>query len=430
MPMANLCIIGTGYVGLVTGACFAKLENNVICVDCDEKKIALLNQGKLPFYEEGLEEVIFEAKANQKIVFSTDLKKAVESSDIVFICVGTPQRPDGSADTSFVLEVADKIGQFQNGPLSVVIKSTAPIEAIEQVKQTISVNSNHPFEIVSNPEFLAQGTAVRDFLKPDRVVIGSKTKEGAESIKNLYTGFDCPIIITDIASAILTKYASNSFLATKISFINEVANLCEKVGANINDVAKGMGLDRRIGPLFLKAGIGFGGSCFPKDSKAMVDMANGAGSDFKILNSVIEVNERQKKVIIDKLKKHLGDLANKKVAFLGVAFKPGTEDTREAPSVIIANKLIEEGCQISAYDPLVKDISLLNGCKVDLASVPYKAIENADAVVVITEYKDFCDLDFSHIKSIMKQPLIIDGRNILDSAQLSKLGFTYEGIGL
>lgn len=428
--MAKICIIGTGYVGLVTGACFAKLGNDVICVDNDQNKLEILNKGKPHFFEEGLEEIITESLANNKISFTSNLKEAVKNTELIFICVGTPELPDGSADMSYVMEVASQIGQFANGEKVVVIKSTIPVTYAPKIEAEIKKNAKYSFELVSNPEFLAQGSAVYDFLNPDRVVVGASNIEAMEAIADLYKNFDCQVIKTDISSAIMVKYAANCYLATRISFINEIANLCEKVGADIKDVSLGMGLDRRIGPNFLKAGIGYGGSCFPKDTKALVKVAAELNYDFKILRSVTEVNIRQRKIVTKKLKKHLGDLHGKRIAILGLAFKPGTDDLRESPSVPIIKELINFGCELHAYDPIVNEINGINGnSKLKYALDPYEVFDKADALLVLTEYPEFDKLDFSVVKQKMNNNLIIDGKNILTKHNLVNAGFVYEGVG-
>jgi UDPglucose 6-dehydrogenase len=427
----KISIIGTGYVGLVAGACFADLGNKVVCVDIDSAKIKSLQNGIMPIFEPGLEEIVKRNVSENRLSFTTNLAEAVKKSEIVFIAVGTPEKEDGSVDMTYVLKAAEEIGKAAAGPLIVVDKSTVPVGTSIQVEQIIRKNTKHKISVVSNPEFLREGSAINDFFKPDRIVIGSKDENAAKTISELYKPLDTEIIITTPESAELIKYASNSFLATKISFINEIAAICEKVGADVTEVAKGMGLDKRIGKHFLNAGAGYGGSCFPKDVSALKKTAEKLGYKFRILEAVEEVNERQKKLPVKKLKKELPDLKGKKIAVFGLAFKPNTDDMREASSVEIIKSLFSENAEIVAVDPVAENNAkkIFNNMKITFSKDPYMAAENSHAIILVTEWREFLELDYKKISQKMKSKIIIDARNVLDKEKLKSLGFTYIGVG-
>ena len=445
----KVCVIGTGYVGLVTGVCLAEIGNKVLCVDKDKEKINLIEKGNIPIYEEGLADLIKKNKESGNLVFNEDTGYGVKESDIIFICVGTPPTPSGNPDLSAIDEVAKLIGQSINGYKIISNKSTVPIGTAKRIRKIIKENedsnSSHEFDIVSNPEFLKEGEAVRDAFFPERIVIGSKSKKAIELMKELYgpiinQDFDyarnnthrrdkIPVLITDSTSSELIKYASNAFLATKISFINEIANICERVGANILDVTYGMGLDSRIGSRFMKSGIGWGGSCFPKDVRALSYTAEEYGSPANILNAVILVNNHQRFKVVQKAVSMLGIIDDKVIGILGLAFKPNTNDTRDAPSVTIINKFLELGAEVRIYDPVVKDYPENIDKGAIMAASPYEAVEGANLMVLVTEWDEFYNLDFSKIKNLMATPNIIDGRNIFDKKKLQELGFSYAGIG-
>ncbi|MCE5299359.1 MAG: UDP-glucose/GDP-mannose dehydrogenase family protein [Spirochaetia bacterium] len=425
----KICVIGTGYVGLVTGVCMADLGNDVICIDVDEKKINNLNKNILPIYEPGLEELVKRNKT--RITFTTGLKDGVKKSDIIFIAVGTPPKDSGEADLSYVKEAAKQIGKAINGYKVIVDKSTVPVGMGDLVESIIEDNSSNrfKFDVVSSPEFLKEGSAIYDFMNPDRVVIGAKNKQAAEKVAQIFKPLNTKVIITDLRSAEMIKYASNSFLATKISFINEIANICEKVGADVETVANGMGLDKRIGRLFLNAGAGFGGSCFPKDVSALVNIARKEDYEPLILNSVMEVNRLQRKHVMNKIKTALGTIEGRQIGILGIAFKANTDDIREAVAVDVIRALLEKGCRIKAYDPVAVPNAkkVLKG--VNYVRNSYAAAENAECLVVLTEWNEFKELDMKKIKSVMKKPAIVDGRNLYDPGKMKKLGFDYSGIG-
>lgn len=427
MNSERIGIIGTGYVGLVTGACFSKLGHRVICSDIDEKKIEKLKTGYCPIHEKGLPEILKESLNKGLIDFTSDNKKLAGESDFIFICVGTPEHDEGHADLTHVFESCRQIAGFMKEPKYIIIKSTVPVTAVDKIRKTISDNTKVDFKLLSNPEFLAQGSAVDDFLKPERVIIGADDKESADRLAGLYNGLNAPIVKTDIPSAMLTKYAANAFLAMKISFINAMANICEKTGGNIEKIAEGLGYDRRIGNLFLKAGIGYGGSCFPKDTKALYHMAKELGYDFGLMKEVIEINKNQRKLVMDKLKEKLGDLKGKLIAVFGLAFKPMTDDLREAPSLYIIDDLLKSGCSVNAYDPVVKELNGFNGVKI--SDDAYQTADNADAVVVVTDHPQLKELDFTKIASKVNSKVVVDGRNILPAEILKELGFNYSSIG-
>lgn len=430
----NIAIIGSGYVGLVTGACFAELGVNVVCVDKDEDKIAQLQQGMIPIYEPGLEELVKKNVEAARLSFTTSLGQAIQDALVVFIAVGTPPRGDGFADLSHVEKVAETIADHMNGYKVIVTKSTVPVGTGERLRKIIGsrLKEHFDFDIVSNPEFLREGSAIEDFLHPNRVVIGTSGQHAVAIMKDLYRPLyliETPMLITDVPTAEMVKYASNAFLATKISFINEVANLCDAVGANVQDVAKGMGLDRRIGSKFLHPGPGYGGSCFPKDVSALSKIAQNNGYTFSIVDAVMEVNQKQRLRMVEKIKDKVGELQGKTLAMLGLAFKPNTDDMREAPSVAIIQALQALGAKIVACDPAaVKEAGkILND--VIFKDDPYAAIEGADAMILMTEWNPYRNLDLDRIKKSLKSPIIIDLRNIYDPKRMKEMGFQYTSVG-
>ncbi len=428
----NICIIGSGYVGLVTGSCFADLGNKVICVDSDESKINRLRKGIMPIYEPGLEEMVKRNVKEGRLSFSTRLKEGVKKSEIIFISVGTPSKDNGEADLTYVENVSKEIALSMPSYRLIVEKSTVPVNTGEWVEHTVNVFNKRKikFDVASNPEFLKEGSAIEDFMYPDRIVIGVKSKKAAEILTELYKPLKAPIVVTDIKSAELIKHASNSFLATKISFINSVANICDKVGADVVDVARGMGLDKRISKDFLNAGIGFGGSCFPKDLAAFVHIAEKIGYDFGILKEVQAVNDYQKKSVIKKIEELLWNLSKKTVGILGLSFKPGTDDLREAPSLEIIDKLIKEDVHIRAYDPVAMEkAKAVLGKNITYCKDAYSVAKDSDCLIVVTEWNEFKELDFKKIKKLMRQPVLIDGRNIYDPKEMKGLGFKYIGVG-
>lgn len=427
----NISIIGSGYVGLVTGACFADLGNMVICVDNDIKKIVNLRKGILPIYEPGLEELIGINTKKKRLRFTASVKEGVESADIIFIAVGTPSLDNGEADLVGIEHVARNIALNMNGYRLIVEKSTVPVETGEWVKHTIGIHikSKIKFDVASNPEFLREGRAINDFMHPDRIVIGVESKKAKDLLVNLYKPLNATLVVTDIKSAELIKHASNSYLATKISFINAVSRICDKVGADVKEVARGMGLDKRIGPEFLSAGIGYGGSCFPKDLDAFIHISEKLGVDFGLLKAVKEVNQQQKKIFLDKLKDSLWILKGKKIGILGISFKPDTDDIRNAPSLDILAALQSEGAVLKVYDPQAaqKVKGVLGGLK--CCKDPYDVCQGSDCLVILTEWDEFKGLDLLRVKKLLKRPLIIDGRNIYDPAIMKELGFTYISVG-
>lgn len=429
----RIAVIGTGYVGLVAGACFAESGNDVICVDKDESKIRLLRRGKMPIYEPGLEEMVNRNRHENRLTFTTMLPKAVRDASIVFIAVGTPQGEDGSADLQHVLGVARDIARAMNGYKVIVGKSTVPVGTAVKVREVIRRETTHPFSVVSNPEFLKQGAAIEDFMKPDRVVIGAEDPRGAELMLELYQPFTrtgAPIMVMDCASAELTKYAANAMLATRISFMNEVANVCELVGADVDQVRRAIGADRRIGTSFLFPGVGYGGSCFPKDVKAMIRFAAEKSYDFKILHAVEEVNERQKTRLFMKMQAHFGSLKGKTVAVWGLAFKPKTDDMREAPSIPLIHRLLDAGARVQAYDPEALKVARgIFGARIQYTSRNYDALKGADALAIVTEWNEFRRPDFARMRKLMRTPAIFDGRNLFTPDQMKGHGFTYYSIG-
>jgi len=427
----NICVIGAGHVGLVTGACFADLGHKVVCVDNDTTKIRMLKSGKIPFYEPGLSDMVKRNYRKKRLAFSTNLKEGVAQSKIIFIAVGTPSRENGDADLSYVENVSRSIAQAMRSYRLIVEKSTVPVETGKWVKHTIDTfkKQNVDFDIASNPEFLREGSAIEDSQHPDRIVIGVETKRAEKLLLELYRPFRAPIVVTDLNSAELIKHASNSFLAAKISFINAVSIICEKVGADIVEVARGVGLDRRINGSFFNAGLGFGGPCFPKDLDAFIRIAEKAGYDFKLLKAVQDINEEQKRFLIKKIEQALWNLTSKSVCILGLSFKPDTDDMRTAPSLDIIAMLKKEGVSVRAYDPQAAGNAkkLLKG--VELCATPYAAAKGCDCLVIVTEWDEFKRLDLAKLKKIMRQPIIIDGRNLLVPEVVKKAGFKYTGIG-
>ncbi|MFA5089716.1 MAG: UDP-glucose/GDP-mannose dehydrogenase family protein [Candidatus Omnitrophota bacterium] len=427
----NISIIGTGYVGLVTGACFAELGNKVICADNNKKKVLSLKKGVIPIYEPGLEELVVSNVGKKRLRFTDNIKEAVLSSEVIFIAVGTPSLENGEADLTGVEEVARNIALNMKGYRLIVEKSTVPVQTGKWVKHTIStfIKQNARFDVASNPEFLREGQAIGDFMHPDRIVIGVESKKAKEILTELYKPLNAPMVITDIESAELIKHASNSFLAVKISFINAVSRICDKVGADVLEVAEGMGLDKRIGQAFLNAGIGYGGSCFPKDVDAFIHIAEKLGCDFDLLRAVREINIQQRSYLLNKIKEHLWIIKGKTVGMLGLSFKPNTDDIRNAPSLEIMKYLEGEGARLRVYDPQAIRIDKEITGKAKICKDPYDAASGSDCLLVVTEWDEFKELDFGRIRKLLRRPLIIDGRNIYDPRQMERLGFTYVGIG-
>ena len=435
----KIAIVGTGYVGLVTGTCFAEMGVEVFCVDIDRQKIENLRNGVVPIYEPGLEEMVIRNYEVGRLHFTTDLTEVLDQVEIVFSAVGTPPDEDGSADLKYVLDVARTIGRAMNKYLLVVTKSTVPVGTARRIRQTIADELDRrgvtiDFDIASNPEFLKEGAAVKDFMHPDRIVVGVESDRARRLMEKLYHPFmlnNFRIIYMDIPSAEMTKYAANAMLATRISFMNDMANLCEIIGADVNMVRKGIGADTRIGSSFLYAGCGYGGSCFPKDVKALISTASDHGYPMRILQAVEDVNEEQKTILFRKLSAHFGgDLRGRKVAMWGLAFKPETDDMREAPSLVLIDRLLEAGCQITAYDPVaIPEARRRIGDRIAYAKNIYETVKGADVLMVVTEWKEFRLPAWARIRSLMKTPLILDGRNIYNIAEIEEAGFTYHCIG-
>lgn len=430
----KVCVIGTGYVGLVVGTCLAEMGNDVICVDNNEEKLAQLKQGIIPIYEPGLEELIRVNVSEDRLKFSSDIKTSVAKSLVCFIAVGTPQGEDGSADLKYVEQVAKSIGQSIEKYTVIVDKSTVPVGTADRVTEIIKSQTNVEFDVVSNPEFLKQGAAVDDFLKPDRVVIGSNSQRASEIMQELYAPFlrtGNPVIMMDVKSAEMTKYAANSFLAVKISYANEIANICEKVGADAEMVRIGMCADKRIGSQFLFPGLGYGGSCFPKDVKALTKTAIDNGCDYSLLKAADEINKTQRQIFIKKIyDKFNGDIKGKTFAVWGLAFKPKTNDMREAPAITIINALLEGGAKVQAFDPKAFDLAeFYFGDKITYSKTAYEALEGADAMLLLTEWNEFRRPDFDRIKDLMKTPIIFDGRNQYNGKRLIERGFDYQCVG-
>ena len=430
----NICIIGTGYVGLVTGACLAEFGMNLVCVDNDRQKIELLRQGKVTIHEPGLEDLVTRNMKEGRLSFSTSIEEGVKSSLVIFIAVGTPSDADGSADLKFVEEVAQEIARNMDGYKVVVVKSTVPVGTCRRLKQLIKDHQSHPtpFDVVSNPEFQREGSAIEDFMRPDRVTIGAESEQAVAIMKDIYSALyiiETPFVITSLETAEIIKYASNSFLATKISFINEIANLCEAVGADVHHVARAMGLDGRIGKKFLHPGPGYGGSCFPKDTRALWRMAQESGYSFKILDAVIKANEEQKKRMVAKIIEKVGDLKGKTIGVLGLAFKPNTDDIRESSSIVIIQGLLDMGAKVKAFDPAAMEEAKAVLPGIEFGKDAYDVARGADALVLATEWNQFRRLDLTHIKELLKAPVFIDLRNVYDPDQMRRLGFDYCGVG-
>ena len=432
--MKQICVVGTGYVGLVTGTCFADLGNKVVCLDIDEGKIARLQRGELPIYEPGLEELVARNVAAGRLTFTTSYADAVPDADYCFIAVPTPSGPEGEADLGYVRAAASTLALYLKDGAVIVNKSTVPIGTADRVDQIIerhlpAERRDIRFGVVSNPEFLREGAAVADFMKPDRVVLGAVRRQDAETVAELYASLKCPILITDPRTAEMVKYASNAFLATKISFINEVASICERLGADVRLVAEGMGKDARIGRAFLDAGLGWGGSCFPKDVKALAHMAAMSGCHPQLLRTVIEINKDQRIKVIQKLREALGTLDGQTVALLGLAFKPNTDDLREAPALEIAHLLQSEGASVRAYDPVAMEGARRALPDAEFATDAYDAVTGVDAAVIVTDWNEFKQLDLGRLRGLMARPVLVDGRNIYEPAAARAAGFLYFPIG-
>lgn len=428
----NICVVGTGYVGLVTGVVFSDLGNNVLCVDNNAIKIERLKQGILPIYEPGLEELLIRNVKAHRLSFSTDLLDAVHNSDVVFICVGTPPSETGEPDMQYICAVAKEIAQGLNGYKIIVNKSTVPVGTGDLVDDIICQNRTapHDFDVVSNPEFLREGSAIQDTLKPDRIVIGASSAKAGEMIRRIYDPLQAPIFITDVASAEMIKYTANSFLATKISFMNAIATLCEQVGADVTQVINGVGSDKRIGAAFLNAGLGYGGSCFPKDCLALYHTARLVGYDFDLLEAVMKINHEQPLRFLDRLRAALGgSFEGKRIGIWGLAFKPNTDDIRDAKSLQIITELLQEGAQVSAYDPIAMEHVQSIFPHIEYAPDAYRVAEGSDAVLLITEWNEFRELNMAKVQASMRSPVFFDGRNIYEPKWMKELGFIYQGVG-
>lgn len=436
----NAAVIGTGYVGLVTGVCLSWLGLNVICMDVDKEKINKLNKGIIPIYEPGLEALVSECVSAGRLFFTDNMKKAVDFGEAIFIAVGTPTGEDDSADLKYVFAAAFEIANSMEGYKAIITKSTVPVGTGSNIKNKIretlgQLGKNIPFDVVSNPEFLREGSAIKDFIKPDRIVIGVETESAEALMKKIYAAqilLDIPVIVTDIKTAEMIKYASNAFLAAKISYINEIANICDLCNADISTVVLAMGLDKRINPSFLRPGAGYGGSCFPKDTKALLQFGRSLGYSPKLIEGVIDVNNTQRIIMFNKIQSAFGDLNNKTITILGVSFKPGTDDIREAPSIPIIKLLLEAGALVFAYDPAAMENMRLQYPKLNVAYCEdiYSACTGSDCLVLMTEWKEFCKLDFEKLKAIMRTPIFIDLRNIYDPAYIKNFGFYYRGVGI
>jgi len=430
----NICIIGTGYVGLVTGACLAEFGMNLICVDNDRQKIDLLQQGKVSIHEPGLEDIVIKNMKEGRLRFSPNIDEGVTSSLVIFIAVGTPSNDDGSADLRAVEEVAKEIARYMDGYKVVVVKSTVPVGTCRRLKQLIQDHQVRPspFDIVSNPEFQREGSAIEDFMRPDRVTIGAESEQAFAIMKDIYSALyliETPFVITSLETAEMIKYAANAFLATKVTFINEIANLCERVGSDVYHVARAMGLDGRIGKKFLHPGPGYGGSCFPKDTRALSRIAHESGYAFKILDSVIEVNEEQKERMVNKIREKVGDLRGKTIGVLGLSFKPSTNDIRESSSIVIIQRLLTMGAKVKAFDPAAMEETKAVLPELEYGEDAYDVARGADALVLATEWNQFRRLDLQRIKGLLKSPTFIDLRNVYDPDQMKRLGFDYCGVG-
>jgi len=420
----KVAVFGAGYVGLVTGACFAELGHDVVVRDVVDAKIDALREGRVPIHEPGLDEIL--ARNGERLTFTTDVAEAVDAAEVVYVAVGTPPTHSGDADLSAVWTVVDELPDVKRR-IVVAMKSTVPVGTGRAVRHRLDDRGLENVGYVSNPEFTAEGTAVRDFMEPDRIVIGAFEPTDGDVIESLHAGIDAPFVRCDVPSAEMVKLAANAALVTRISFINEIANVCEATGADVTTVAEGIGLDRRIGPSFLRAGIGYGGSCFPKDSLALKQLAANSGYNFQLLNAVIEVNELQKRRVIGKLERRIGPLRGKRIALLGLAFKPGTDDMREAPSLVLAGRLLSEGAEVTAWDPVADGRSQLHG--VEVAESALEALTGADAAVIVTEWPEVRALDWAAAGERMRGRVVVDGRNVLDPEEMRGLGFAYEGIG-
>lgn len=427
----NVCVIGTGYVGLVSGVCFSDIGNKVTCVDLDENKINNLKKGIIPIYEPGLEELVIKNSNEQRLFFTTDLREGMDDADVIIIAVGTPEKESGEADLRFVEAVAKSIGENINGYKVIVTKSTVPVGTNRRVKSIVAEYSgNTNFDVASNPEFLREGSAIHDTMNMERAIIGVESEKAGEILSELHKPFNTTIMLTTIETAEMIKYASNAFLATKISFINEIANICEKLNADVNDVAKGMGLDDRIGAKFLNAGIGYGGSCFPKDTKALIQISGEVEHDFKLLKSVIEVNNKQQRVLLDKAVTRFGDLSGKNVALLGLAFKPNTDDMREAASIVIANELVNQGANVKGFDPIAKETARKElPEQVEILEDINLTIQDSDIIMILTDWDEVKNLDLSKIAEADKKPVIFDGRNCFSLDYVAQYGLEYHSIG-
>ena len=430
----KLCVVGTGYVGLVAGTCFAESGNDVICVDVDEKKVAALRGGAVPIYEPGLEELVRRNTGQGRLVFQTDLADAVRQSEICFIAVGTPEGKDGEADLGAVMAVARGIGDALDGYRVIVDKSTVPVGTAAQVEDIIGSRTDQPFDVVSNPEFLKEGAAIEDFQKPDRVVIGCRTDRAWRMMEQLYKPFvrtGKPILRMTPESAEMTKYAANAMLAARISLMNEIANLCEATDSDVEDVRRGVGLDQRLGSAFLFPGVGYGGSCFPKDVKALIKVAESRNLNAQVLQAVDDVNSRQKRWLFDKVSRFVAkDLGDARLAVWGLSFKPRTDDMREAPSVVLINALLEAGASVATHDPVAMPVARgLFGDRVDYFESAYDALDGADGLLIVTEWQEFKQPDFARMKQLLSTPLVIDGRNLYDREEMARLGFRYVAVG-
>lgn len=429
--MKQICVIGVGYVGIVTAACFADLGNRVIALDISEEKIEGLKRGEMPIYEPGLKELVDRNVQAGRILFTTSYPEALKGSEFVFIAVGTPSGVDGEADLRYVAAAARSIAQTMTEPVIVINKSTVPVGTGDWVADIIRSSQPQPipFSVVSCPEFLREGSAIGDFMQPHRTVLGSLDADAANKVAQLHLPLRAPIVITDLRTAEMIKYASNAFLATKISFINEIANICEELGADVKEVAAGMGYDKRIGPFFLDAGLGYGGSCFPKDVKALAYMAAEKGRHPQLLHAVMEINDDRRPMIVNRLKELLGDLMGRTVGLLGLSFKPNTDDMRDAPAITVSELLISAGARVRAYDPVAMDVARNLMPDVEMCPDPYQMADGCDAIIVITEWNEFKQLDLERLRGGMHRPVIVDGRNIYDPEFMARLGFDYRGLG-
>ncbi len=429
--MKNICVVGTGYVGLTTGVCFADLGHSVTCIEIDLHKLELLRSGKSPIFEPGLEELQERNMRAGRLRFTDDYAVGIPDAEFIFITVGTPMGEDGSADLTYVKAAARSIGQYLRSGSIIIDKSTVPVGTGDMVENIIAEHAGPDvkFDVVSNPEFLREGSALSDFFKPDRIVLGAKNREAAQRVAALHETLGAPIIITDLRTAEMIKYASNAFLATRISFINEIAQICERLGADVREVARGMGADKRIGPHFLEAGVGYGGSCFPKDVLALYHMAASAGCHPQLLQAVMDINSDARKRFVKKVETVLGDLEGRVIGVLGLSFKPNTDDMREAPSVDIINALLKKGARVKAYDPVAMARAEELLPTVTFTATAYDVAKDADALLLVTEWNEFKQLDWQRIKRYMRQPVVIDGRNLYDPREMRNLGFIYWGVG-